>query len=48
MAIRWTTKALAIDEKAVKALYTRSQAYQGEKELEKAMADIKAAIKLSP
>lgn len=48
MAIRWCTKALTIDDKAVKALYIRSQAHQGEKDLQKAMDDIKAAIKLSP
>lgn len=47
-AIDLCTRALAVDEKAVKALYIRSQAYQGEKELQSAMDDIKAAIKISP
>ena len=48
MAIQGCTKALAIDDKAVKALYIRSQAHQSEKDLQEAMNDIKAAIKLSP
>ena len=42
------SRALKIDENAVKALYIRSQAFQGVVELQSAMDDIKAAIKLSP
>lgn len=42
------TRALKIDEKAVKALYIRSQAYLSNVDLHLAMEDIKAAIKLSP
>ena len=42
------TKAVEIDQNAVKALYLRSIAHQKVNEIEKAMADIKAAIRLSP
>lgn len=40
--------ALALDDKAVKALFHRSVAYRNIKQYDEAMEDIKAAIKLSP
>ena len=40
--------ALALDDKAVKALFHRSVAYRKIKQYDEAMEDIKAAIKLSP
>lgn len=48
MAFKNCTKALEIDENAVKALYIRAQAYFGLKMYDEAIADIKSAIKLSP
>ena len=42
------TKAVEIDPNATKAFYLRSIAHQKVDELEKAAADIKAAIRLSP
>ena len=48
IAIDMCSKALIIDDKAVKALYIRSQAYQAAKDLQSSIDDIKAAIKISP
>jgi cyclophilin family peptidyl-prolyl cis-trans isomerase len=42
------TKALYLDEKAVKALYLRSVAFTKTAQLDEAMDDIKNAIKLAP
>lgn len=42
------TKALYVDEKAVKALYLRSVAFSKTAQLDEAMEDIKNAIKLAP
>jgi len=42
------TKAIYIDEKAVKAYYLRSVAFFKSQQLDEASDDIKAAIKLSP
>lgn len=47
-ALEMCSRALAVDEKATKALYIRSQAQMGLKETQAAMDDIKAAIKLAP
>lgn len=41
-------KAITIDASAVKAHFLRSVAYQKQNDLDNAMADIKAAIKLAP
>jgi len=42
------SRALAVDENAVKAHYYRSVAYTKTKQLDEATQDLKAAIKLSP
>lgn len=42
------TRAIDVDENAVKALYIRSQAFFSNGDVQSAMDDIKAAIKLSP
>lgn len=46
--IRNCGKAITVDPNAAKALYLRSVAYTKMGELDEAMADIKAAIKISP
>ena len=43
-----TTKAIKIDENATKAYYLRSVAHYKLNDSDKALADIKSAIKLSP
>ena len=46
--IKNCTKAIEIDSNATKAFYLRSIAHQKVDEIEKAMADIRAAILISP
>jgi Tfp pilus assembly protein PilF len=41
-------KAIAIAPSSAKALYRRAQSYMATQEYEKALADIKAAVKLEP
>ena len=46
--IKNCTKAIEIDQSATKAFYLRSIAHQKVNEMDNAIADIKAAIRLSP
>ena len=46
--IKQCTKAIGIDREAAKAMYLRSIAQQKLGNLEEAMTDIKAAIKIAP
>jgi len=46
-AIRHADEALALDGKAVKALFRRAQAWEARKEYDKAMADMKQAAELN-
>eukprot|EP01027_Heterolobosea_sp_BB2_P012903 GEZU01018662.1.p1 GENE.GEZU01018662.1~~GEZU01018662.1.p1 ORF type:complete len:311 (-),score=93.79 GEZU01018662.1:47-979(-) len=47
-AIQYSTKALAIDEKNLKGLFRRAQAYSGRGDFDKAMEDLNRALVLYP
>lgn len=46
-AVRHADEALALDSKAVKALFRRAQAFEAKKEYEKSLADLKRAAELN-
>ena len=47
-SVKHASKAIAINEKALKALYLRSQAYDKLNQFDEALDDIKACIRLAP